>query len=271
MGALENFEILSNHHSSACSSRQSINDADGSDTSNSTESDDLEMDLTIIQPITNVTEQQLSSSNQQMDKVAKLNYENVVIDIFTDSKTEPRRFFFMPLVQLDPTTISIEASSDKFVKEQFVCFKIKMWTEDLRSKVLDHLRSLPDLSNSPKIKLDDISVMPYEEIKLVKKSDYVINNESVRLAKKSTSYERLSDSVPFYFRCDSMDSARFLADNLLQHPDFLLEKCKLGLECQGLALPSGSNPPDRRRATFEVSTLPLKTIEGKYCNNHFMQ
>ena len=266
MGALENFEIISNHHSSACSS-QSINNDDGSDTT-STESDELEMDLTIFQPIHNITEQQLSSS--RMDKVTKLKYENVVIDIFTDSRTEPRRFFFEPMVQLDPTTISIESSSDKFVKEKFVCFKIKMWTEDLRSKVLDRLRSLPDLPNSSKIQLDDISVMPYEDLKLVKESEYIINNKSVRLAQKSTSYERLSDSVPFYFRCDSMDSARFLADNLRQHPDFLLAKCKLGLECQGIVLPSGSNPPDRRRATFEVSTLPLKTIEGMYCNNYFM-
>ena len=103
--------------------------------------------------------------------------------------------------------------------------------------------------------------MPYEDLKLVKESDNIFNNRSVRLAKKSPSYERLSDSVPFYFRCDSMNSARFLADNLRQYPDFLLEKCKLGLECQGLALPFGSSPPDRRVATFEVS---------KYCNNHFM-
>jgi len=53
MGALENSKKLSIDHSSTCSS-QSINDEDESSAS-STESDDQNMDLTIIQPIANKT------------------------------------------------------------------------------------------------------------------------------------------------------------------------------------------------------------------------
>ena len=246
----------------------------GSDDNHSTIEDESTSSSESDEPVKALTNEPTTaivkpSSSDRIYEVARVSYRDFSFGIFTDSQEEPLRFFFEPIVLLDPTTVSIKL--DHISKQNnLVRFKIKMWTEDLRSKVLDRLRSLPDLPNSSKIQLDDISVMPYEDLKLVKESEYIINNKSVRLAQKSTSYERLNDSVPFYFRCDSMDSARFLADNLRQQPDFLLEKCKLGLECQGLGLPSGSNPPDRRRATFEVSTLPLKTIEGKYCNNHFM-
>lgn len=273
MGVLENFDQLSDYQSSACSS-QSINDDVESDTTEM-DSDQNEMDLTIIKPITDMTIKP-SSSCKHLHEVSKLTYKNVDIDIFmddtqTNEQTKPR-FFFEPMVQLDPTTISIESSSDKLFKDKFVRVEILMWTEELRSKVLDRLRSLPKFSNNNSftIQLDDISVMHYEEIQLVKRFDYIINDKSIRLAKKATSYELLSESVPFYFKCDSMDSARFLADNLRQHTNFLLEKCKLALECRGLAPTSGSNLSDRPKSTFVVYTLPRKTdseSKGNYCNS----
>jgi len=188
-----------------------------------------------------------------------------------DNQTKPRQFFFQPIVQLDPTSISIEPPSDKLVKEKFVRVDIIMWTEDLRSKVLDHLRSLPCLSNSSTIQLDDISVIPYEDLKLVKESNYIINNKSIRLAKKATSYEKMSETVPFYFRCDSMDSASFLADSFCQHPDFLLEKCELSLECRGLALPSGSYIAIANLYViifliYDVTYLDMKTLQPPFIN-----
>ena len=253
MGALEDINQQNPDHDSSDGSFSLGTDDDHSileDESNtSSESDELEIDST-IQP--NATVAKLSSSNL-IYQVAKLSYRDFSIGIFTDNQEDPRQFFFEPIVLLDPTTVSIE--SDHIVKQNnIVRLKIKMWTKELRSKVLDRLRFL-----YYDVQLDDVSVMPYEELKLVVKPGSIIE-QTARLVEETITYKRLSESIPFYFICDSEDSATILADYLRQNTELTLERCKLALICDGLGLSSRTISPekssDRPRATFDVSTLP---------------
>jgi len=113
-----------------------------------------------------------------MVQIAQVNHHNFLIRIFTDSSEEnPRRFFFEPVVLLDPK--SIIAESFGFLKQDFIRFTIKMWNQDLRSKVLERLRSLPSLANVI-IQEDDVCVMPYEEVQLVCDPGTGLNN-SIKL------------------------------------------------------------------------------------------
>ncbi len=268
MGALEDIDQQHPDDHSSVGSYSLVTDDDQSiieDQSNmSSESDEPAMDLT-NQPTVAIVK--LSSTNR-ICEIAKLSYGDFVIGIFTDNQRDPRRFFFEPIVLLDPSTVSME--SDNFLKQHLVRFKIKMWTKELRSKVFDRLRSLqPNLSTSG-IQLDDISVIPYENIKLVVQPGGTVHS-SVRLVEKESSYKRLCESIPFYFSCDSLESATILADYLRANPEFILERCQLALECDGLVLTSQTVSPeksssDRPRATFNVSTLPIK-LERKIRGN----
>ncbi len=257
MGALE--DIIQQHpdeHSSV-DSFSLVTDENRSiieDESNitSSESDESVIDVA-NQPTVAVAK---PSSSNQIYEISKLSFRDFVIGIFTDDRREPRRFFFEPLVLLDPSTVSIE--SDHLLKQHFVRFKIKMWTKELRSKVFDRIRSF-----QPKgIQLDDICVIPYENIKLIVQSSGTVR-PSVRLVEKETSYKRLSETIPFYFICDSEDSASILAGHLRKNPEFMLERFQLALECDGLVLGSQTISPeksssDRLRTTFNVSNLPIK-------------
>ena len=142
MGALEDINQQHPNDGSSLISFSLVADENQStikDESNTTsEFDESVIDLTNDQP--NVAIAKPSSSNR-MYEVAKLSYRDFVVGIFADKLDDPRRFFFDPIVLLDPTTVSIE--SDHFLKQNnLVRFKIKMWTKELRSKVFDRLQSI---------------------------------------------------------------------------------------------------------------------------------
>lgn len=99
--------------------------------------------------------------------VSKIRYQGALIRIYTKkdyNEKKPQRFFFEPFVFLDPNTIISKFKG--FYKQKCISFKIQMWNTQVRSMVLKHLRSLPNLSNAI-IEEDDVCVMPYEEVKLV--------------------------------------------------------------------------------------------------------
>ncbi len=154
-------------------------------------------------------------------EVAKVRYLDLLIRIFSDSLDSNRRqFFFEPLVLLDPKSIVSKSSGS--LKQNFIQITIQMWNEQVRSKVLERLRSLPALQ-SVQIEEEDICVMPFEEVQLVcRKSSGV--SPSIRLQDEPTSYLCYNQNLNFYLLCDALSSASVLADDFRQNPEFTLKE-----------------------------------------------
>ena len=132
-----------------------------------------------------------------------------------------------------------------------------MWNEQVRSKVLERLRSLPALQ-SVQIEEEDICVMPFEEVQLVcRKSSGV--SPSIRLQDEPTSYFRYNQNLNFYLLCDALSSASVLADDFRQNPEFTLKGLQLKLECRGLSTKTGTVPArsePRPSFLFNISIYP---------------
>ena len=196
--------------------------------------------------------------HQLIDQVAKVSFENFIITIFTDTEKErsPRQFYFEPLVILDSHNIITE--SNDFLKQEFVRFTVKMWNQEMRSKVLNRLRSLPSL-NSLVIQEDDVHVMPYKEVQLLFKPNpngWHHHNDSIQLFNEPTPYNILRETLDFYILCDSALTADMLAADLRHNPGSTLNGLQLVMECRGLVLDNCSNSAGLKKpiAKFNVST-----------------
>ena len=179
--------------------------------------------------------------------VAKVRYRNLLVKIFSDSldNNSPRQFFFEPLVLLDPKIIV--SGSYESSKQNFIQITIQMWNEEIRSKVLERLRSLKNLKNV-EIEEEDICVMPFEEVLLVAKSGSLPN--SISLTDKPRSYLRSNEKLDFCLLCDSSSSAQALAHDLRLNTETTLNEWQLELECRGLSSNSGTAPAGLKRPTF---------------------
>lgn len=188
----------------------------------------------------------------QIVKVGELSYQEITIKIYADGAIEKNnnsspRFFFEPIVLLDPKSITIQ--SQELFKEDVVRFTIQMWTPKIRSKVLELLR----LDNA-ELREKDVSVMPYEDVQLVGKLENI--QQSIKIMEDSTPYHRLNESLDFFFLCDSPSTAKILADNLRSYPNFVLRKWHLALECRGMTLDSPITNYERPLFKLVVSTFP---------------
>ena len=87
----------------------------------------------------------MQSSINQLSKpsltlIAKVKYLNFLVGIFTDSSEwNPSRFFFQPVVLLDPK-ITVNQTQG-LLKQDYLRLTIQMWNLELRSKVLERLKS----------------------------------------------------------------------------------------------------------------------------------
>jgi len=192
------------------------------------------------------------NSPQLLVKVGELSYREITIKIFTDRASEknqnsPASFFFEPIALLDPKSVIIQPQN--LFKKDVVRFSIQMWNQDLRSKVLDHLRL-----DHPGIKEKNVHVMPYEEVQLVGKPESI--HQSIKIMEEAVPYYRLNEKLGFFLLCDSPSIAVTLADNLRHYPEFVVRKWQLNLECRGLALDSSMNDNKSSSFKFVVSTLP---------------
>lgn len=187
----------------------------------------------------------MDAASSPLFEVAKVKYRDLLIRIFSDSLESSRRqFFFEPLVLLDPK--SIVSKSHGSLNQNFIQITIQMWNEQVRSKVLERLRSLPTFQNV-KIEEEDICVMPFEEVQLVCRKPGGIS-PSIRLQDEPKSYFRYNQNLDFYLICDAASSASVLADDFRQNPEFTLNGWQLKLQCSGLStktvtVPAGSEPP----------------------------
>jgi len=137
-----------------------------------------------------------------------------------------------------------------------------MWNEEIRSKVLERLRSLKNLKNV-EIEEEDICVMPFEEVLLVAKSGSLPN--SISLTDKPRSYLRSNEKLDFSLLCDSSSSAQALAHDLRLNTETTLNEWQLELECRGLFINSGAAPAGLKRPTFlfNISTERNDEITSK--------
>ncbi len=125
---------------------------------------------------------------QQVVEVAELIYQDFIIKIYTDGAKKDNssrtRFFFEPIVVLDPkSVIIINQSQELFQEKHFVRFTIQMWTQEIRAKIMELLH--PD---HPEIKEKDVRVMPYENVRLVVKPGSI--HKSVKIMEEATPYRR---------------------------------------------------------------------------------
>lgn len=174
-----------------------------------------------------------STSPVSIVEIAKVSYRDFSVGIYTDSCT--RRFYFDPIVLLDPKTIFNE--SHEFFKQDYVRFTIQMWNSEIRSKVLHRLRSLPNYKDL-NIDEDDISVLPFEEVYLEFKQGSI--HQSLKFMNQRSSYIRLSDSSDFYLLCDLPSTANVMAEGFKRNPEFTLNTWELALKCSGLLLGNGA-------------------------------
>ena len=191
-------------------------------------------------------------------EVAKVNHLDFLIGIFTDKPMRnPPRFFFDPVVILDPKTIVSE--SHEFLKKNSVRFTIQMWNQVIRSKVLARLKALPSLADL-KIGEDDIHVMPYVEVQLVYKADSL--PQSIQLTDQRKPYLQLNKSLDFQIQCDSSYLAAALAKDFQLNPKMILDSWELALECRGLALGNGANPLVTVPRTLSINLSSTSSVEG---------
>ncbi len=203
------------------------------------------------------------NSSEPIIEIAKVSYKNFFITIFTEMNIgNPRRFFFEPLVLLDSKSIISE--SHGFLQQDVIHLTIQMWNPEIRSKVLDRLRSLPSLSNV-NVHEDDIYVLPFEEVQLVHKSGSI--HQSIRLLDEPKRYHRLSEFLNFYLLCDSTPTANAFAEDFRRNPEFVLENSQLALECRGLSL--GYSIGSRPTFNYNVTTIPNGAEQGKLINIYY--
>jgi len=159
-----------------------------------------------------------SPSSHPIVEVAKLSYRGSVIRIFADAGVRnPRRFFYEPLVQLNPKSIFVHHHS--VLQSDVVSFTIEMWNPELRRQVLGRVKSLSSFSNIT-IGEQDMNVLPFVWIEM---GQIVGNGINIGLRGKSISYRLQSESLEFYMLSNSTIFANVLAENFRQNPGFFLD------------------------------------------------
>jgi len=208
-------------------------------------------------------------SKPSLTQIAKINYLDFLIGIFTDaSEKNPNRFFFEPVVLLEPKITAHQTHglllSGDHKNQNYLCLTIHMWSLELRSKVLGRLKSLPNLTNL-NIQEDDVCVIPFEEVKLLCDPSKSLLN-SIKVTDRPISYLRSQKSLNFYLICDSSSSsapssAQALAGDFQRNPEFMLSTLQLELECKGLCFGAASTnllTQQINRPTFKFNIASLQ-------------
>jgi len=195
----------------------------------------------------------------QIVEVTTLNYQGFTIKIFSDVISEnnnhPRRFYFEPIVLLDPQSVIIQ-SQQLLVQQNIVRFSIQMWNSEIRSKVLDHLRHKKFEPDE-----DNVSVMPYKTVNLVGEAGRM--QQSFKILEEATSYHRQNEKLDFFLLCDSSSTAQFIGYRLRHFPEMFVRECKLALECRGLSMNQSmiNEASDTEHPLFKLYVSTVQTVE----------
>jgi len=198
----------------------------------------------------NALQQPTPLKEPSIEEISRVTHKDSVVRIFTDSpRKSVHRFFFEPFVQLDPKTIKSESND--------LCFKIKMWDPEIRVTVRDRLRLIPSLKNV-EIRLDDIYVMPYEEVKLIVKPGSVL--KSIKQNEEPIAYYiQLKESLDFHLQCEYSSVAAELVGDFKKNPEFVIKEVM------------SASKNKRPTWIFPVSTLPCDfDLEAKTQSRNYI-
>ncbi len=201
---------------------------------------------------------QEEEDSPSLNELIKVGYRGSYIRVFHEKYKF--QYFYDPLVQLDPNSIIVESNS--LLEKYVVRFTIQMWNSEIRAKVFARLKSVLPSHYRPdeETQEEDICVLPFEEVELVQKEGGI--HPSVHLMNESKSYLQPSESLNFYFICESQSAANDFAEDFRRNPEFVLDYSKLTLECRGASLcyPSKSQGDFKYRVTtfsnLDSSALP---------------
>ena len=129
------------------------------------------------------------------------------------------------MAQVDPKSISV-------VLNNVVTFTIAMWNRELHSKVLAHVRSLPNLS---KVTEENINVMPFENVILAQKPGSS-SSTSITPLDARKSYAQREDNLQENLLCNTSETANRFLQDFRQNPEATLNSLFLLLEGHGLDL-----------------------------------
>jgi len=188
-----------------------------------------------------------STWKEHLIEVARAKFRDFLIPIYGeinyDGRNSNRRFYFEPIVMLDPQ--SVLPVTYGLLKQKSVRFSILMWNGVLLSQVQKSLSSI-----FTGVRKENICAMPYEEVQL--QADLV--GHPFSLMEKPPAYDRQNENLVCYVLCDSPSTAATLASDLRHNPDFSLQNLPLQLECKGLVLRNSAGM-ERPSFTFNVAAL----------------
>ena len=171
---------------------------------------------------------QEEEDSPSLNELIKVGYRGSYIRVFHEKYKF--QYFYDPLVQLDPNSIIVESNS--LLEKYVVRFTIQMWNSEIRAKVFARLKSVLPSHYRPdeETQEEDICVLPFEEVQLVQKEGGI--HPSVQLMNEPKSYLQPSESLNFYFICDSALAANDFAEDFRRNPDFVLGNSQLTLKCR---------------------------------------
>lgn len=183
----------------------------------------------------------------------KMHYHHFYISIFQNASQQGSKwYFYEPIVLLDPH--SIASQSSKATGQHYVRFKLEMWSKDLHVKVIDFIKERTDEF----VELQNVQLMPYGKIQLVKKSFPETGKRTYRLPQQPIPYQRMNETLQFYLLCDSKEATDSLADDLSTDPEFTMRH--LGLECSWMSKNEPSTKAILYRQTFSIN-VPEKRLD----------
>ena len=161
----------------------------------------------------------MSSSDEDDDEgalqmIGSVEHLQSRIKIFLSG--EPGKFFYQPIVLLDPQSIESHLSEDG--QQAYISLDIQMWDNTLEAKVIDYLKQLPHWAS----RKFTVEVMPYRSVRLRSSQAYHLNDEM-------KCYQQQNQVIQFYLFCSSKQEANQLANEMKRDPQFATRH--LSLEC----------------------------------------
>ena len=145
------------------------------------------------------------SEDPNLVPIGRMPYRNFLICVYRKTGGESALFYYEPVVLFDPKTVVQNGDE--------VSFTVDLWNRTVQNRAVKFLR---EEVGEADLKSHQVSVMPYEEVRLVKISNegYITLPESPKL------YRNLSESLDFELKCEA-ESTTVDAKYLSKH--FALE------------------------------------------------
>ena len=183
-----------------------------------------------------------------------MRYRNFRIKIFKQPTTTPVKFFYEPILLIDPQKIQSQVNS--VTSQAYVRFLVQMWDEQVEGQVLNLLKQLPD---SGDVQDHCVQAMPFEKVRLVFREDN-IPSTAYRLPEQSRFCAQLPQSLQFHLLCDTKEAADSLVESFRTDPEYWIKD--LALECTIKSVLASVDEPHRKKQRLTDGTGgPVTALE----------